>query len=342
MEVLGCMTGILALKRTDVRRHGDRPFTFRTGRLHPPQRKRDEGTMRQRERVIAQRRAGLLRGCGRGPCRRSVYRSTVRTDGDDVGKLALRRKVAGDVGIVGSVVAYVRKSLVRIEHKYLLAELSSNQVKRCYEVGIAADESNGINVVSKRIIEHVGRDIDIRPFLFQFDDVHSAVGGLIAIPAFTTDRRHPNLVSVVISFDDFKALDFRECTKVDSLAFNSFGVVWICSDTCGVEFDRAKYMVASYQCPRERKRVKPFCAMIVAEKPIVKVSPINVDVCFHLFKMLRPRPFRIGASPRIGRASRSDVNLLRGSMGIIPNPVGLRKRLDFPKTKIRATGANHR
>ena len=172
MEVLGCMTGIQALKRTDVRRHGDRPFTFRTGHLHPPQRKRDEGTMRQRERVIAQRRAGLLRGCGRGPCRRSVYRSTVRTDGDDVGK--------------------------------------------------------------------------------------------------------------------------------------------------------------------------PFCAMIVAEKPIVKVSPINVDVCFHLFKMLRPRPFRIGASPRIGRASRSDVNLLRGSMGIIPNPVGLRKRLDFPKTKIRATGANHR
>ena len=70
---------------------------------------------------------------------------------------------------------------------------------------------------------------------------------------------------------------------------------------------------------------KPFCAMIVTEKPIVKVSPINVDVCFHLFKMLRPRPFRIGASPRIGRASRSDVNRLTGSARILPNSAAWRK-----------------
>ena len=36
-------------------------------------------------------------------------------------------------------------------------------------------------------------------------------------------------------------------------------------------------------------------------------------------KMLRLRPFWIGASPRVGRASRSDVNLLTGSVGIVPN-----------------------
>ena len=57
---------------------------------------------------------------------------------------------------------------------------------------------------------------------------------------------------------------------------------------------------------------------------VVKVPRINIDVCSHFHKMLRPRPSRIGASPRIGRASRSDMNRLTGSVGIIPNIISWR------------------
>ena len=70
--------------------------------------------------------------------------------------------------------------------------------------------------------------------------------------------------------------------------------------------------------------VKPFDAIVAAKKPIVKVPRINIDVCSHFHKMLRPRPSRIGASPRIGRASRSDMNRLTGSVGIIPNIISWR------------------
>jgi len=252
-------------------------------------------------------------GCGRGPCRRAVDRAAVRSNRDYLWELTFRRKIAWDVRIVGSVIADVGKALVRIKHEYLLAKLLANQVKWCDEVRIATNEGHGVNAVRKRIIKHVGRDVDIRPFLFESDDMYSAIGGLLASSACAADRRHPDLVFVVITFDDFESLDFGERTQIDSLAFNSFGVVRICSDTCGVELDNSNHMVASYQCPRERQRIKPFRATVIAEKPVVKIPRVDIDIRFHICKMLRPRPFRIGASPRIGRASRSDVNLLRGS-----------------------------
>ena len=46
-------------------------------------------------------------------------------------------------------------------------------------------------------------------------------------------------------------------------------------------------------------------------------------------KMLRLRPFWIGASPRVGRASRSEMNPLTGSVGIIPNLHAVRKGANF-------------
>ena len=62
---------------------------------------------------------------------------------------------------------------------------------------------------------------------------------------------------------------------------------------------------------------------------VVKIEPINIDVCSHFHKMLRPRPSRIGASPRIGRASRSDMNRLTGSIGIVSNFVAGRRGAKF-------------
>ena len=259
------------------------------------------------------------------PRRRTVDRASVRPDGYDVGELALRRKVAGDVRVIGSVIADIRKAFVRVKHKYLLAKLSPNQFEGSDEIRIAADERNSINVIRECVVKHVRRDVYVRPLLFKLDDAHFAVGGLLAITACVVDRWHPNLVPIVIPLDDFKTLDFGECAQVDSLAFNGLGVVRISADSGGVELDRSKRMVASYQCPRERQRIKPFRGRVAAKKPIVQISRIDIDVRFHFCKMLRPRPFRIGASPRIGRASRSDMNLLRGSVRIVPNRADIDK-----------------
>ena len=95
----------------------------------------------------------------------------------------------------------------------------------------------------------------------------------VAISAFAADRRHPDLVSVVVALDNFKSADFRKSALVDSLAFNSLGVVWICPDSCGIELDRTQNVVFSYQRSRKRQRVKPFRALIVSEKSIVKIPP---------------------------------------------------------------------
>ena len=81
--------------------------------------------------------------------------------------------------------------------------------------------------------------------------------------------------------------------------------------------------------------VKPFDTWIVAEESIIGIPCVNINVCFHFIKMLRLRPFWIGASPRVGRASRSDVNLLTGSIGIVPNLTAGRKRA---KLQIMKTG----
>ena len=125
----------------------------------------------------------------------AVDRAAMRPNRDYVGKLALCRKVAGNVCIVRSVIADVGKSFMRIKHKYLFAKLVTNNVKRRNEVRITADEGN--------------------------------------------------------------------------------------------------------------------C--------------VNIDICLHFFKMLRPRPFRIGAPRRIGRASRVEYNPLTGSVRIVPNSAACRK-----------------
>ena len=52
-------------------------------------------------------------------------RAAMRPDGDYVWKLAHRRKAAGDVCVVRSMIADVGKSFMRIEHKYLFANSHS-------------------------------------------------------------------------------------------------------------------------------------------------------------------------------------------------------------------------
>ena len=90
------------------------------------------------------------------------------------------------------MIADVGKPFVGIEHDYLLAKLLPNQVKWRYEVRIPTDEGNGINVASEHIVEHIGCDVDIRPFLFQFDNMHSAVGGLAAKDRILVVPAHPD------------------------------------------------------------------------------------------------------------------------------------------------------
>ena len=134
-------------------------------------------------RTEAEWRRGYPCHGGRGmrtrlcPRRRAVDRAAMRSYGNHFRQLALRWKVARNVRVIGSMIAYVRKSFVGIEHEYLLAKLLSNQVKWRYEVRIPADEGNGINVVREHIVEHVGCDIDVRPFLLQLDDMHSNLRG---------------------------------------------------------------------------------------------------------------------------------------------------------------------
>ena len=262
-------------------------------------------------------RACAVRGRRSRPRGRAVDRAPVR-ERHHVRQLAPRRQVAGDMRIVGGVIADVGELFAGIKYDNLLPKSTSDQIKRGYEVGVTTQQHEGVGGIAKRIIEHVGRYVHVGTLFLKFDDAHPSFVRLATGSAFGADRRHPSFISVVIALDDIKTINGCKGTQIDSLSLNGRCVVRVCSNPRSIEFDLRKRVIVAKQSTNESDRIEPFQLGAPFEESVVQIPCVNICDCSHYLEMLRLRPFRIGASPRIGRASRSDINPLTGSVGSVP------------------------
>ena len=109
------------------------------------------------------------RGRWRSPYRRAVDRTSVRTDGDYLWELALCRKVAGDVFVIGGYgTEFFAGAFVRIEHDNGFSCAFLEIVKRRNEIGVAGDEYDAVKILFHVVDEHLGSDVYVRAFLFGF------------------------------------------------------------------------------------------------------------------------------------------------------------------------------
>ena len=115
------------------------------------------------------RRRGVSGGRWRGPCRRAVDCAPVRPDGDDVGQLALRRKVAGNVRIVCCrPFKMFGDSHVGIEHKHRFPKLMAKCVNSSCLIGIACYQNKAVGIRAHCIDKGCDRKVYVRFFSSSF------------------------------------------------------------------------------------------------------------------------------------------------------------------------------
>ena len=141
------------------------------------------------------------------PCRRAVNRAAVRSYGNHFGQLALRRKVAGDVLVIGGYgTEFFTGALVRIEHDNGFSRALLEIVKRRDEVGVAGDEYDAVKILFHVVDEHLGSDVYVRSFLFGFP--HCCDGNLLAGLAGFLCKRIAGAESFIVALDDLQFIVF--------------------------------------------------------------------------------------------------------------------------------------
>ena len=250
----------------------------------------------------------------------------MRSYWNDVGKLALRRKVPRDVPAICGMEAKVCRTLTRIEHDCLPLEFVAHKVERCDKVGIARHDDKCVGGVCVGIAEKCGGKIDIGPLLLDFYHMDKSVCGRGAFLAAGIDGWNPCLVLVVVTFDDIYSAMSLEGLEVNVLPFNRCGVMRICLGSGSEIRDGNKFMVCVKVGMDEhgvdkRGEVEPFAAGETAQQSVVEIAPVDVDYCSHLLSIKKEgsQTLRSKTLFRVGRTLRLDLNLLRGSVGIVPN-----------------------
>ena len=274
------------------------------------------------------------------PRLRAVDRATVRPDGNHFGQLALRRKVAGNVPAMCGMEAEVCRALSRIEHDCASLEFVAHEVERRNEIRIAGDYDKGIGGVCVGVAEKRGREIYIRPLLFDLYHMDKAVCGCRTFLTSGINGWNPRLVLVVVALDDINAAMRDEGLKVDVLAFNRCGVVRICLGAGREVLDGCEFVVFVKMGMGEhgfdkRSDVKPFAGGESAQQSVVEIAAVDVGYRFHSFpiKKIGPQTLRPKTLFRVGRTLRLDMNLLTGSTHIVPNRGGGNKGGKFRKIK---------
>ena len=256
----------------------------------------------------------------------------MRPDWYYVGKLALRRKVAGDIPAICGVKTEVRRTLARIEYDCPSFEFVSYKIKRCDEVCIARKNDKCVGSVCVGIAEKRGGEVDVRTLLFHLYHMHKTVCGCWAMLASGIHGRNPCLVLVVVAFDDIHTTMRNDGLKIDVLTFNRRGVVRICLGPG----DKVLYCYKLMTCVKlgmskhgadKRGYVKPFTGWTPAQQPVVEIAAVNIRYRFHFVaaKKIGPQALRPKTLFRVGRALRLDVNRLTGSVRIVPNSAAWRK-----------------
>ena len=250
------------------------------------------------------------------PRLRAVDRATVRPDGNHFGQLALRWKVAGNVPAMCGMEAEVCRALSRIEHDCASLEFVAHEVERRNEIRIAGDYDKGIGGVCVGVAEKRGREIYIRPLLFDLYHMDKAVCRCRTFLTSGINGWNPRLVLVVVALDDINAAMRDEGLKVDVLTFNRSGIVRICLGSGGEVLDGYKFVICVKMGMGEhgfdkRSDVKPFAGGESAQQSVVEIAAVDVGYRFHSFpiKKIGPQTLRPKTLFRVGRTLRLDMNL---------------------------------
>ena len=218
--------------------------------------------------------------------------------------------------------------MARIEHDCASLEFVAHEVERRNEIRIAGDYDKSIGGVCVGIAEKRGREIYVRPLLFNLYHMDKAVCGCGTSLASGINGWNPRLVLVVVALDDINAAMRDEGLKVDVLAFNRSGVVRICLGAGREVLDGCEFVVFVKMGMGEhgfdkRSDVKPFAGGESAQQSVVEIAAVDVGYRFHSFpiKKIGPQTLRPKTLFRVGRTLRLDMNLLTGSVHIVPNPV---------------------
>ena len=264
------------------------------------------------------------------PRRRAVDRAAMRTNGNCVGKLALCRKVAGDVLVVGGHGAeFFAGAFMRIEHDDGLPRSLLEIVTRGNEVGVSRDKYDTVKVIFHVVDEHLGCDVNIRAFLFGFP--HGCDGSLLAGLARFFCKRIAGAESLVVSLDDLQL--WVICFKGGKIYRLSHLRSWLCGvvvDASGEVLDGHDFMFVwtGQKGLCERDHIQPLVPR-ETKQPVVQVESVDINnsLFLHLSKRqgLDSRP----ALHRIAEAQRSVSNPSRGSVDIVPNISACRKGAEF-------------
>ena len=252
------------------------------------------------------------------PRRRAVYRAAIRQR-DVVGKLAATWRVVWYVPVQGGkLLQLIASPAMRIVNGDRLFQLVANRRNWPCKVGVSAHESKGIHIAVKhRVEDHFGSDVDIRPLFFESDDGRHTVC-LVAGNARLLVERHFDFVFCVESFYYLYARQGGKSLKVVMLPKEFVRVMGICLYPRREILDRYNLDVTGDDCVGELFKVKPL-VWSAFQHSVVQVEPVYVEIHFHSdhinAKAGLPRPCAASAVPW-----RVDMNLLRGSARIVPNP----------------------
>ena len=273
---------------------------------------------------------------GGGPRRRAVDRAAVRSYWNDVGKLALRRKVPRDVPAICGMEAKVCRTLTRIEHDGLPLEFVPYKVERCNKVGISRDDDKRIGYVCVGVAEKRCRKIDIRSLFFNLYHVNKSIWGCRAFLAPGIYGWNPCFVLVVVAFNNIYSAMRVDGLKVDVLPFDRCWIVGICLGSGGEVLDRYEFMVrvefgVGKHCMYKPCEIEPLASREPAQQSMVEVAAVDVGYCLHLHSMKKrgSQTLRSKTLFRVGRALRLDVNPLKGSARIVANRAVRNKRANL-------------
>ncbi len=271
------------------------------------------------------------------PRLRAVDRATI-WQGYFIWQLATAWHVVRYVPVQGrKPLQFIASPAVRIVNGDRFLQFVANRRNRPCEIGVAAHQGKGINIVIKRRVKkHFGGYVDVGSFFFKLDDGSHTVC-FVARNARLFEERHLDFVLCVESFYYLYAWQGRKSLEIVMLSKKFVGVVRVCLYSRGEILDGNDLDILGDKGVGKLFKVKPF-VWSAFQHPIVQVEPVYVYVDSHIAhknaKAELPRPCAASAVPW-----RVDVNLLTGSVGIIPNFVAGRKGAEFANLRIETRKA---
>ena len=276
------------------------------------------------------------------PRRRAVDRAAMRTNGNCVGKLALCRKVAGDVCIVcRRPLKMFGDSFSWVEYKHGFPKFAAECENSSCLIGVSGYQREAVSVGMHGVDKGCDRKIYVGSFFFKFHDTSHTGMGFFTNFAFPIDMGKPCLLLAVKPFDDLHPAKCGECLDIYLLTFFGGYVLWICADARREILNGEDIVFLLEHGGSKRAKVEPFTSWRVLQQAVVKIVSVYVNKClFHVCqKMQGASTFRLKPPRRIGRASRVEYNPLTSSVGIVPNLHAVRKGSKFANWRIETRKA---